>query len=162
MDQDWSVPGWAVLSVLLALVLLVAVLVVALLRSRARTTASLLAARNDAAALQAQVDAIEARLAAQAHQHERTTRDEQEYVITRLGQDQPEPEQAPAPVVGGPLFADLVLRESAVQGAALAAGLRRALAPESRHRIRHAMKREVKRSRKQRRTDLRRARRQAA
>ncbi|WP_134768374.1 hypothetical protein [Nocardioides sp. 1609] len=162
MDQEWSVPGWAVVATLLVLVLLVAGLGVALLRSRARTTAALLAARSDAVALQAQVDAIEARLSAPTRQHERTDRDEHEYVITRLGEDPPEPDRAPAPVVGGPLFADLVLREGAVQGAALAAGLRRALAPESRHRIRHAMKREVKRSRKQRRTDVRRARRQAA
>jgi hypothetical protein len=62
--------------------------------------------------------------------------------------------------VPGPLFADLVLRESVVQAASLASGLRRALAPETRNRIRFEMKREVKRARKQRRADLRRARRE--
>ena len=59
------------------------------------------------------------------------------------------------PVVAAPLFADLVLRESVVQAASLAAGLRRALAPETRHRVRLEMRREVKRARKQRRSDLR-------
>ena len=66
----------------------------------------------------------------------------------------------PAPPVPGPLFADLVLRESVVQAASLASGLRRALAPETRNRIRFEMKREVKRARKQRRADLRQARRE--
>ncbi len=59
-----------------------------------------------------------------------------------------------------PLFADIVLRETVVQAAALAAGLRRALSPESRNRIRFEMRREVKRARKQRRADLREARRE--
>ena len=62
--------------------------------------------------------------------------------------------------VAAPLFADIVLRETVVQAAALAAGLRRALSPESRNRIRFEMRREVKRARKQRRADLREARRE--
>ncbi|MCW2795677.1 hypothetical protein, partial [Nocardioides sp.] len=62
--------------------------------------------------------------------------------------------------VDGPLFADLVLRETVVQAASLARGLRRALAPEMRNRIRFEMRREVKRSRKQRRADLKAARRE--
>ena len=66
---------------------------------------------------------------------------------------------ADRPVVAAPLFADLVLRESVVQAASLATGVRRALAPEVRHRVRLEMKRDVKRARKQRRADLRAARR---
>lgn len=159
MDQEWSVPGWAVLATLVALVVVVVALGVALVRARARTAAALEAARADAATLQAQVDAIERRLA------EPTTKtDHHEYVITMLGadddRDDDRAERTPAPIVPGPLFADLVLRESVVQAASLAAGLRRALAPEMRHRIRFEMRREVKRARKQRRADLRQAKRE--
>ncbi len=68
-------------------------------------------------------------------------------------------EPVPARVVPAPLFADLVLRESVVQAASLAAGVRRALAPQTRARIRVEMRQEVRRARKQRRTDLRAARR---
>lgn len=77
------------------------------------------------------------------------------YVITALDRD--EDEQPPAPVQGridGALFADIVAREGVIKAAGLAHGLRRALSPETRHRIRFEMRREVKRSRKQRRTDL--------
>ena len=58
------------------------------------------------------------------------------------------------------MFADIVLRETVMQAASLAAGLRRALSPEVRNRIRFEMRREVKRARKQRRADLREARRE--
>ena len=44
--------------------------------------------------------------------------------------------------------------------ASLAAGVRRALAPEHLNRVRFEMRREVKRARKQRRADLRQAKRQ--
>lgn len=62
--------------------------------------------------------------------------------------------------VEGRLFADLVLRESLVKAAALAHGVRRGLAPESRNRIRFEVRREVRRSRRERRADVRRARRE--
>ncbi len=83
-----------------------------------------------------------------------------EYVITRVGEaergaraggDRP-----------GPVFADLLLKETVVQTASLFQGLRRALAPETRNRIRFHMRQEVKRSRKQRRTELREVRREWA
>jgi hypothetical protein len=158
MSGDWSVPGWAVLVTLLALLVVALVVVglaVALVRTRARIETALGSARTDAVALAVQVEAIERRVAGPAVRH-----DDTEYVVTMLGRD-PEDEQPdqPSPVVPAPLFADLVLRESVVQAASLAAGLRRALAPETRHRIRFEMKREVKRARKQRRADLRQARR---
>jgi hypothetical protein len=83
-----------------------------------------------------------------------------EYVITRVGE--PEPEPRPVPTVPGPVFADLLLKETVVQTASLFQGLRRALSPETRNRIRFHMRQEVKRSRKQRRAELREVRREWA
>jgi hypothetical protein len=83
-----------------------------------------------------------------------------EYVITHLGEPEPEPVVEAVPAVPPGLFADLVLREGVVQAASLFHGVRRALAPENRNRIRFEMRREVKRSRKQRRADIREARRE--
>ncbi len=81
-----------------------------------------------------------------------------EFVITRVG----EPEPEPVPTVPAPVFADLLLKETVVQTASLFQGLRRALSPETRNRIRFHMRQEVKRSRKQRRAELREVRREWA
>jgi hypothetical protein len=156
--QEWSVPVWVGVGVL-ATVVLTAVtgtvlLAVALRRVRSRTAEELELARAEAALLRTRVEDIERRLSTQ------TTTEDHEYVITRLGEEAPVDPHEPAPMVPGPLFADLVLRESVVQAASLASGLRRALAPEMRNRIRFEMRREVKRARKQRRGDLRQARRE--
>lgn len=149
----WVAAG-VLAAVVLAAVTFGALLARALRRVRAGTAQELAVARAEAEALRAHVEDIERRLATEA------AGDEREYVITRLGeQDSVEPRE-PAPMVPGPLFADLVLRETVVQAASLAAGLRRALAPEMRSRIRLEMRREVKRARKQRRADLRQARRE--
>jgi len=83
-----------------------------------------------------------------------------EYVITRVGEPEPEPEAVPT--VPAPVFADLVLKETVVQTASLFHGLRRALDPETRNRIRFHMRQEVKRSRKQRRAELKEVRREWA
>ncbi len=147
MTEDWTLPAWTVMSALGVLLLLGILVLAALARTRGR-----------AAALQAQVDAIERRLAEPPAQ-QTPSGTEPDYVITHLGDEQRGAVPVPVPTVSGPLFADLVLRESVVQAASLAAGLRRALAPEVRHRIRFEMRREVKRARKQRRADLREARR---
>ncbi|MCW2815864.1 MAG: hypothetical protein JWN84_3319 [Nocardioides sp.] len=156
MSQTWSVPGWVVLATLGTALLVVVLLVVALLRSHRRQAAVLDAARAEVAALAARLEAVEqATLPAPA-----VRADDTEYVVTMLGRDEDEAPLEPASAVPGPLFADLVLREGVVQAASLAAGLRRALAPETRHRIRFEMRREVKRARKQRRADLREAKRQ--
>ena len=158
MTDEWNVPGWGALATLVVLVLLVVVLVVALVRSRSRAAAAIQTAQADATALARQVEAIERRLAEPAPA---VRADDTEYVVTMLGRETgPGESDEPAPVVPAPLFADLVLREGVVQAASLAAGLRRALAPEVRHRIRFEMRREVKRARKQRRADLRRAKRE--
>lgn len=160
--QEWSVSVWIAAGVLAAAVLaaLICGLLVAraLRRVRTRTAEELELARTEAATLRAHVDDIERRLSASVGVAGH------EYVITRLGEEAPLESRVgsgeTAPSVPGPLFADLVLRESVVQAASLASGLRRALTPEMRHRIRFEMKREVKRARKQRRIDLRQARRE--
>jgi hypothetical protein len=146
---QWIVPATTAVLGLLALALSVT-----LLRVRARTDRELAEARAEAASLRGQVAEIERRLAAPAPRPAAT-----EYVITHLG----EPDPAPSPpAIDRTLFADLVLRESAVKAASLGHGLRRALSPETRNRIRFEMRREVRRSRKQRRADLRTARREWA
>ena len=84
------------------------------------------------------------------------------YAVVALPREE-EPQIEAAPVVGridGKLFADIVVRESAIKAAGIAHGLRRALAPEVRNRIRFEMKREVRRARKQRKADHREARRE--
>lgn len=142
--QDWI--GAAVAGVL-ALVALA--LGIALLRARSRTDRELGAARAETAELRDQLDALERRLS----RPEPLDAPETEFVITNLG----EPEPEPAPQIDKTLFADIVLRETVVKAASFAHGLRRALDPETRNRIRFEMGREVKRARKQRRADTRQA-----
>lgn len=154
MTEQWSVPAWALVATTLAVLLwgmLAATVLVVVGRSRRRAAAELDALREGAERLLARVEAVERRLA-----REQTPTDDREYVITHVGEDDHGGE---TPTVAAPLFADIVLRESVVQAASLAHGLRRALAPEARHRIRFAMRREVKRARKQRRANVRAARR---
>ena len=180
--QDVSVPVWAVAAVAAGLLLIAAVLVVVLVRGRRRITRRLDAAHAEAEALRVQVEGIQRMVTAAP-----AVRDEREYVITGFdggfesgldtsslvprsdystngGSDYSTSEgsdySTSVETVPAPLFADIVLRETVVQAAALAAGLRRALSPESRNRIRFEMRREVKRARKQRRADLREARRE--
>ncbi len=157
MNQQWTAPAWAVVALVAGVLLAVLVLVLLV----AATRRALVRVRHEADALVGRVAELEQRLAAQETAAPgvpaATEAADREYVITHLGE---EPEAAAAaPVVPAPVFADLVLRESVVQAATLAAGLRRALSPETRHRIRFEMRREVKRARKQRRADLRAARR---
>lgn len=108
-------------------------------------------AASESVALHDRVDQLERRLA-------RPTAP-QEFVITHLGED--DDARALAEIsetrvtLTAPAFADAVLRETAVHTVALLHGVRRALAPETRHRIRFEMKREIKRSRKARKVELR-------
>lgn len=158
MSQPWTVPAWAVV----ALVTGVLVVLVALLLLVRATRSALQGARHEAQTLAERLDALEQRVTAQpdpvpAPTAAATATTDREYLITHLGEE-PDSDSA-SPTLPAPVFADLVLRESAVQAATLAAGLRRALSAETRHRIRFEMRREVKRARKQRRADLRAARR---
>ncbi|WP_134741640.1 hypothetical protein [Nocardioides sp. 503] len=157
MSEDWTVPAWTIVSAVVVVLLLGVVLVLITVRGRRRSARDRAAAQAEAARLRDQVAEIARRLdeAAAVPAPGRPEADTSDYVITRIGT----PDE-PAPVVPAPVFADLVLRESVVQAASLVAGLRRALAPETRHRIRFEMRREVKRSRKQRRADLKTARRE--
>lgn len=166
MTSELAVPTWLVVLTLVAAVAL-AVVAYRLSRSvrqaRSHTEALLAAAAEDAEALREQLAGIEAQLqagpevAVGAQRTPVAVVDDREYVITDLGQEQGP--RVPARVVPAPMFADILLRESVIKTAALAAGLRRALSPEVRHRIRFEMKREVKRSRKERKLMLKAARR---
>ena len=83
------------------------------------------------------------------------------YVITGLDEhttDRDEPGRAPVAVpIDGRLFADIVARETVVKAASWTAGLRRALAPESRNRIRFHVRQETKRAGRERRAETRQA-----
>ncbi len=157
--QDVSVPVWAVAAVAAGLLLVVAVLVAVTVRGRRRIARRLDAATAEAEALRIQVEEIQRLVSSPP-----TVDQGREYVITGLDTSSLVPRDdystSEVDTVPAPLFADMVLRETVVQAAALAAGLRRALSPESRNRIRFEMRREVKRARKQRRADLREARRE--
>jgi hypothetical protein len=159
--QDVSVPVWAVAATAAGLLLVVAALALVTVRSRRAVARRLDAAHAEAQALRVRIEEIQRRI-----EEPPTVRAEQEFVITGL-ETQPlvhrdgySTSDAAAETVPAPMFADIVLRESVVQAASLAAGLRRALAPEVRNRIRFEMRREVKRARKQRRADQRQARRE--
>lgn len=160
MNQQWTAPAWVVVA-LVAGVLVALVVLVVLVVLVASTRRALVRAQDASRALAGRLDELEQRPAAPDGTapggSTSTVAADREFVITHLGEE-PEPAAA-APVVPAPVFAHLVLRESVVQAATLAAGLRRALSPETRHRIRFEMRREVKRARKQRRADLRAARR---
>lgn len=146
---DWIAPAAAVLLALVALGL-----AVALLRARSRAEREVAAVRAESAELRERLDRLERDSAPSAP----PVPDGSAHVITRLGEDDAE-ERPPVPMVGGRIFADLVLRESVVQAASLAHGVRRALAPATRNRIRFEMRQELKRARKQRKADLREAKR---
>ncbi|MFC5730101.1 MULTISPECIES: hypothetical protein [Nocardioides] len=167
MTNELAVPIWLAVATVTGLVVLACVavgLVVSVRRSGRRTAELIATAAGDAEALREQLASIEEELRTQAEAAVVPERvpvavvDGREYVITELGEDGGP--RVPARVVPGPLFADILLRESVIKTASLAAGLRRALSPEVRHRIRFEMRREVKRARKQRRADLRQARRE--
>lgn len=150
--QEWIVPG-----ALGALTLLALVLAVVLFLGQARARRELQLTHAEAAALRAQMDELERRMASSPRAP--TGR---EYVITQVGEELSPAEQTTdetAVRIEGSLFADLVLRETVVRAASLAHGVRVALAPESRNRIRFEVRREVRRARKQRRADLKAARR---
>ena len=134
--------------VVLALVVLVLFLL---------TAVRLRAVRRDAAQARAQLADLHARI--DDLERRQQVEPAADYVITGVVQDEVAPPTLPADI-DAPLFADLVLRESVVKAASYAHGLRRALSPETRHRIRFEMRREVKRSRRQRRDDVRAAQRE--
>ena len=163
--SDWIV--WVPSALLAVVGLALALVVRAVVRLRARTADELATAHADAASLRQRLDELEHRLEGPEPRSSAP-----EYVITavsstgsahrRVEGRHAAPERRIEGSVEGSLFADLLLRESMVRGASFVHGVRRALAPETRHRIRFEMRQEVKRSRKQRRIDLKAARRHLA
>ena len=153
---------WVQLTVTGALAALAVVLAVLMVRLRTRIDAleHRLAARSPSSDPQWSADRPPGDHMRSLDEPRPTTEAAPDYVITRIGEPEPEPEAVPT--VAAPVFADIVLRESVVQTASLFHGLRRALAPETRNRIRFHMRQEVKRSRKQRRIELREVRREWA
>jgi len=147
---------WIVLAVAGGLALVALVLAVAQARARKRTERELAQARAETGELRDHLADLERRVARPEPRLHET-----EFLITDLGSPV-EPQETPAPPVGGALFADLVLRETVVKAASLAYGVRRALDAEARNRVWFEMKREVRRSRKQRKVDTREARREWA
>jgi hypothetical protein len=173
MTSALVVPGWlAFFSLLLVIGLVAAVgwLASELRRTRDRGDEVLASTAADVEALREELDALQVRLHQEAEQLEEARRtlrladltvvDDKEYRITALGERRGAGPLALVPTVPGPQFIDVMLRESLIRTASIAAGLRRALAPEVRNRIRFEMKREVKRSRRQRKVDLKLARRE--
>lgn len=166
VTDELAVPMWLAVATgvgLVALVCVAAGLLWSVRRARRRTEELLVGAAADAELLREQLAGIEAQLQAQAdavahrERHPVATVDDREYLITDLGEEGP---KVPARIVPAPMFADILLRESVIKTAALAAGLRRALSPEVRHRIRFEMRSEVKRARKERKLALKQARRE--
>ena len=83
------------------------------------------------------------------------------YVITGLEPhlvDRDEPDRSPVAIpIDGRLFADIVARETVVRAASWTAGLRRALAPETRNRIRFHVRQETKQAGRERRAETKQA-----
>ena len=144
-------------ALLLALLCVLAVVVVSGRRARRALDAS----RADIDSLHARLDALSAEIAAphpdssavglpENPSGSQTNRGE--YLITTAG----EPDGAEAEAVANRVVLSATVGEPLVKLVALAYGVRRALAPETRNRIAFEMRREVKRARKQRKRDLRR------
>ena len=146
--------GWEIVATVALLLAVVAIGMLSVAVAGARRQAAVLARRLEA--LETRLPAAEPPVTPIA----KAVEDTAPYVITRLGQA-PTEVVAPAPgtatrvTLSGAAFADAVVRETVVQAASLAHGVRRALRPEVRHRIRFEMKRELKRSRKARKAEMR-------
>ncbi|WP_185996500.1 hypothetical protein [Nocardioides campestrisoli] len=150
-----TVPTTLVLTGAAVLAVVVLALVLALVRLHRQTRAALERAEADQAALRARLDEL-------AHTAHRTSeRLEAEFVITDAGNSLEDARRAPEPArIEGRLFADLVLRESAVKAASWAYAVRRVASAESRNRLRFEMRQETKRSTRRRRADVKEALRQ--
>lgn len=133
----------------LALLALGAALLAVRVARRALAEARALAARPPSAA--APVDASPVETPAPTAPSAR----EAAYVITGIA-DGDEPSPVPERI-DGRLFVDIVARETLVKAASWTHGLRRALAPETRHRIGFEVRHQTRRSRKDRKAEMREA-----
>src|SRR5689334_20325255 len=125
MTSALVVPGWlALVSVLVGVGLVVAVgwLVAELRRTREQGEEVLSSAAADVDALREELDTLQLRLQEEALQLEEARRtlrlsdltivDDNDYVITELGQRRPTGPLALVPTVPGPPIVDAMLRES--------------------------------------------------
>lgn len=126
-------------------------LLVVLLRSRAETRRRLAAAQAETAVLRARLDDLASRLEHPAPVAAPAASDTA-YVITDAGTFAVEPVVADRVVLGPSM--GTTLGEPLVKALALGHGVRRALSPESRHKIRFEMRREARRTRKGRRREM--------
>lgn len=156
MNDEVSIPLWAALTALGVLLGLLVVLVV-VLRSDRRDRA-VVTARLDALAA---AGAVPSPVPTPTEPVARPPAPASDFVITHLGELESEPETAPQPgPVDARLFTDTLLRESVVRSAALVHGVRRALAPEVRHRIRFEVRQGTKQARRRRRSEMKTAHRE--
>lgn len=80
------------------------------------------------------------------------------YLITRMDESSVHDGHVPVAVpIDGRLFADIVARETVVKAASWTAGLRRALAPETRNRIRFHVRQETRQAGRERRAETKQA-----
>lgn len=155
MNEEVGVPLWAALVAAGLLLGLVAVLL-----------AGLVSARRHRADVTARLDALtaprpDAGTEAGTGTGTVPTRPlppASDFVITHLGDEPEAPVGEPAPA--DPRFADTLLRESVVRSAALLHGVRRALAPEVRHRVRFEVRQGTTQARRRRRAEMKTARRE--
>lgn len=153
-----GVVGIAALCAAVAAVALAGALLVVVLRHDSRTRQELERARAEAESLRARLAELErAREAAQATPRGGAV--PAEFLITDVGVE-PVGKVGSAPEVPDGVVLSATLGEPLVKAVALAHGLRRALAAESRNRIRFAMRQELRRSRRQRRREMKQAWRQ--
>lgn len=158
MNDEVSIPLWAALTALGVLLGLLVVLVV-VLRS-ARRDRAVVTARLDALAA---AGAVPSPVPTPTEPVARPPAPASDFVITHLGELESEPEREAAPRSGpvdARLFTDTLLRESVVRSAALVHGVRRALAPEVRHRIRFEVRQGTKQARRRRRSEMKTAHRE--
>jgi len=141
------------------LLILVVVLLWTTRSGRRRMQAALAASRSDVDSLRARLEAISeeitsARIVAAAAPVVPQT----EYLITSAGA----PVFVNAEAVSNRAVLSVAFGEPLVKVVGFGYGVRRALSPETRHRIVFEMRREVKRARKERKRDTRRAGREAS
>ena len=145
--------AWAALGAVAALLLVLLVV----LSGRRRMQQALDESRADVQTLRARLDEIEN---AQVVAATLPVVPDNDYLITTAGDDHgsaPDPARVPNRVV-----LSATLGEPLVKAVAFGYGVRRALSPDTRHRIAFEMRREVKRARKQRRRETKRMARRAA
>jgi hypothetical protein len=150
-----GVVGIAALCAAAVAVALAGALLVVVLRHQSRIRQELERSRSEAQLLRARLAELE-RAREAAERAPRRLAVPAEFLITDAGVEAAPTDEA-GPGVPDRVVLSATLGEPLVKAVALAHGVRRALAPESRNRIRFAMRQEVRRSRRQRRREMKEA-----